>query len=254
MIRCRLGPTNLYIVGGGSNAPAIFQSSFTSDPWILRVLEHTAGYSPTAAAKFAADGSGCAASPRTDSGSGPPAPDNNKKRIWHAMRRAHEDGLLSSRSVSVFAATFQLCFDEQLAAFQIGEWHGDVRVFDFLKRSMAAVATRSVCGSLILDANPGFVEAFWEYAKFAEAPAFGSPRWLLNRKAVPARERFRGMCSEWYKLAEDEFDWDDGSAQRDVSWEPVFGSRISRGLAQWGKLFDFSAESLGAAYALLLFG
>ncbi|KAK9425270.1 putative Cytochrome P450 [Seiridium unicorne] len=236
-----------FLVSGGSSVSAIFRSSFTSDPWILRILEHTAGYSSTDLAKFMADESGCATLPRPNS-SGPVAPD---KRIWYAMHRTHEEGLVSARSVAAFSASFQEFLGHQLSEFPTGEWV-EVRIFDFLKKHMSIAATRSVLGSRILDINPGFIEAFWQYEQFGESLSFGLP--CLNRQAISARERFRCMCRKWYELADQEFDWDIAELPNHTDWEPIFGSRISRGLAHWGKSFGFSVESLGAAYALLLFG
>ncbi|KAK9778549.1 putative Cytochrome P450 [Seiridium cardinale] len=247
VVRCRLGPLTLHLVPGGSSVSAIFRSSFTSDPWILRILEHTAGYTSTDLAKFMADKSGCATLPRLSS-SGPVAP---YKRIWYAMHRTHEEGLVSARSVAAFSASFQEFLGHQLSEFRTAEWVR-VRIFDFLKKHMSIAATLSVLGSRILDINPGFIEAFWQYEQFAESLSFGLP--CLNRQAISSRERFCCMCRKWYELAEQEFDWDIAELPHNPDWEPVFGSRISRGLARWGKSFGFSVESLGAAYALLLFG
>jgi len=248
-VKCRLGPLNLYLVGGHSSVSAIFRSSFTSEPWIFRILEHTAKYVPSDLAKFIKDESGGATLPR-NMNTDLPVPE---KRIWHAMHRTHEEFLVSARSVNAFAASFQTFYSQQLAIYPVGEWVEDVRVLDFLRQNMAAAATRSVLGPKIIDVNPGFIDAFWNYEKFAETLAFGLPSWL-NQRAVRARERFRAMCGKWYALADQEFDWDIAGSQQDPDWEPIFGSQISRGLARWAKSFDFSADSMGAVYILLLFG
>ncbi|KAF2177972.1 cytochrome P450 [Zopfia rhizophila CBS 207.26] len=248
VVQCRLGPMTLHLVSGGSTVSAVFRSSFTSDPWILRILQHTAGYASTDLAKFSADDSGCATLPRKDS-TGSTAPE---KRIWHAMHRTHEEGLVSAHSVGAFSASFQECFREELSTLPVGNWV-EVRVSDFLKKHMSIAATRSVLGSRILEVNAGFIDTFWEYEQFGESLSFGLPSWL-NRRAISARERFRCMCRKWYKLADQEFDWDTVALHQDEEWEPIFGSQISRGLARWGKQFSFSVESFGAAYALLLFG
>ncbi|KAI0598179.1 hypothetical protein F4775DRAFT_200615 [Biscogniauxia sp. FL1348] len=104
-----------------------------------------------------------------------------------------------------------------------GTWAENVQVFDFLKRTVTTAARKAVLGSRVIDSNPGFVDAFWEYERFVEPLSFGLPTWL-NRRDVKARD-------------------------------PVPG-RWSRGnyLAWWPKAFDFSAQSQGAAFALFLFG
>lgn len=239
----------MYLVTGGNNTSAIFRSSFSSDPWILRILEHSGGYSPTDLAKFSTDQSGGARVPRKGS-SRPPVPE---KRIWHAKHRLHDESLVNSRSVNALSMAFQDFFNRQLDAFPVGEWVEDVRILDFMRRNMATAATCSVLGSRILEINPGFLDAFWKYEKYVEPLAFGLPHWL-NRRAVRARDQFRAMCLKWYEIADYEFDWDGVKLREDVDWEPVFGSQISRGLARWVKSFDFAAESIGGLYALFAFG
>ncbi|KAI1654489.1 putative cytochrome P450 [Daldinia decipiens] len=250
IVQCRIGPLNLHLVTGGSNISAIFRSSFTSDPWILRILQHSAGYSPTDLAKFRQDESGSANLPR----SGSTRFFSPEKRIWYALHRTYNDGLVGAHPVDAFSASFQSSFSQKLAMFLPGEWV-EVRVFDFLKRHMMTAATNSVLGPRIIEVNPGFEDAFWQYEKAVETLAFGLPSWL-NREGVRARDRFSAMCLKWYKLADQEFDWDNSKSHEGVplDLEPVFGSQISRGLAQWSRSFGFSADSVGAVYALFLFG
>lgn len=204
---------------------------------------------PSDVAKFSQDRSGGAVQPRIGSDGVPPP----EKRIWYAMHRMYDEGLLGAHPVKAFSASFQTFFGQQLASFPAGEWADEVQIFEFLKQNMSIAATRAVLGTRMLDDNPDFVDAFWQYEKFVETLAFGLPKWL-NRRGVRARNRFRAMCVKWYEVADREFDWDGIGPDKGPDWEPVFGSRISRGLAQWAKSFDFSTESIGAAYALFHFG
>ncbi|KAH6659053.1 cytochrome P450 [Truncatella angustata] len=252
IVQCRLGPMNIHFVTGGNNVSAIFRSSFTSEPWILSVLRHSGGYAPKDLAKFAADQSGSAHLPR----SGTTAKDRSlpapEERIWHAKTRLHDEALIGPRAVDAFSAAFQTFFGDQLTeASPVGKWVEDVRIFDFLRQNMSTAATRSALGSRIFELNPDLTEAFWDYEKYVESLAFGLPHWL-SRRAVRARDRFRGMCLKWYEDADRQFEWDGGELNE--AWEPLFGSQVSRGLARWVKSFDFSADSIGGIYALFLFG
>ncbi|KAF4636505.1 hypothetical protein G7Y89_g1575 [Cudoniella acicularis] len=247
IIQCRLGPLNLYHIAGSSNVSAIFRSSFTSDPWILRILEHTAGYAPTDLLKFSEDNSGGATVPRNDTAQ------QQQKRIWYAMHRMYDEYLVSTHPVASFSTSFQTFFNKQLDTLPVGDWIEEVRILDFLRQNMSTAATRSVLGSRIIDVNPGFIDAFWEYDKVAETLAFGLPTWL-NKKGVLARDRLCAMCRKWYEIANQELDWDSVESNQDADWEPVFGLRISRALARWAKSFDFSVESISAVYTLFLFG
>ncbi|KAK7974515.1 hypothetical protein PG989_016363 [Apiospora arundinis] len=249
VIRCRLGPMDLHLVTGGSNVSAIFRSSFISDPWVLRILGSTGGYATSELAKFAEDDTGSATLPRRGS-SGPVA---FEKRIWYGLHRMEENGLINFRAVDAFVITYQELFLPCLTRFPVGKWVADVRVYEFLKLNMASAATQWMMGSKVLDVNPDFIEAFWDYEQFGESLSFGLPK-CLTRKAVTARERFRLMCLKWYKAIDQKLDMHDASAAGEPSWDPIIGSRISREMIKWAKAFEFSDDSLGAAYALLLFG
>ncbi|KAH8772004.1 cytochrome P450 [Diaporthe sp. PMI_573] len=249
VVQCRLGPMKLNLVTGSSNVSAIFRASFSSEPWVIRILQHSAGYTPKDVAKFIGDETGAASKPRN----GSTTDSSPEQRIWRAMHRMYDESLVSTHPVKVFSRHFQRFFALQLAKFQAGKWSENVQLYDLLRQDMATAATHAVMGKRILEVNPGFVDAFWEYEQVVEALAFGLPSWM-NQKGIRVRDRFRAMCIKWYETADREFDWDNKVAIADRDWEPVFGARISRELGQWAKSFDFSAESVGAAYCLFLFG
>ncbi|KAK4157553.1 cytochrome P450 [Chaetomidium leptoderma] len=258
VVRCRLGPLDLHLVGGGNNASAIFRASCHSDPWILRIMQ-SAGYMPADIATLTKDDSGRGTIPRPGSTANA-AGIALDQRIWHALHRMYDENLVSTQSADALANHFQTAFHQQLVAAPappppVGggeEWVDDVHIFGTLRRTMATAATHAVLGSLILDVNPGFVDAFWEYERYVETLEFGLPEWL-NRSAVRARARFRDMCRRWYEVADRTYDWaaDDAS---DTNWEPAFGSPVSRGLARWAKSFGFSADTMGPLFMLFIFG
>lgn len=248
VVQCRLGPMKLYLVSGGSNVSAIFRASFTSEPWLIRILQHSAGYTKKDLDKFIEDRSGVATQPRN----GSDADNSPETRIWHAMHRMFNESLISADPVKVMSHQFQSFFAHQLAKFPHNKWVENLQIYRFMRQDMTSAATSAVVGRRILEVNPEFVDAFWDYEEVVEGLAFGLPSWI-NRRGVRARDRIRAMCTKWYEIADREFDWDEvTNANQD--WEPVFGAPISRRLAQWSKSFDFSAESVGAAYCLFLFG
>ncbi|KAI0451598.1 cytochrome P450 [Xylaria acuta] len=238
VLKCYLGPLKMHFISA-KHISIIFRSSFASEPWIERIIEHAAGYSLSDVAKFSRDVSGCASTALTSDG-----------RIWYAMHRMYDESLVSSSSVNMLSESFQVFFAQQLSMRNGVE---EIRLLDFLKKNMATAATRAMFGDRILDVNPGFVDAFWEWDQYAETLAFGLPSWL-NRKALTARNRVRAMCLKWYEIAIQEFDLTGVGSLEGVHWEPVFGSRMSTGLAQWGKSFGFSPDSMGASYSLAVFG
>ncbi|KAI2610568.1 hypothetical protein GGR54DRAFT_651721 [Hypoxylon sp. NC1633] len=101
--------------------------------------------------------------------------------------------------------------------------------------------------------NISFVDAFWDFEKQGETLAFGMSSWI-NRRAVMARDRFCAMCLKWYEIADQEYDWENATNQKDIEWEPIFGSEISKAHIRWIKLFKFSRQTIGAIFALFLLG
>ncbi|KAK3291992.1 cytochrome P450 [Chaetomium fimeti] len=279
VIRCRLGPLDLHLLRGGNgnnnnisngsnnsnsngsnHGPPLFRATCHSDPWTLRIMR-SAGYTPRDLAKLARDDSGAAATPRpgvAGGAGGAGGPD----RIWHALHRLYDSALASARATDAFADRFQAALHAELVApcpgpgpghgGEAGEWTEGVRIFDTLKRTMTAAATHAALGPLMAEVNPGFVDAFWAYECHVEGLAFGLPDWL-NREAVRARARFSDMCRRWYEVAEPRFEWD-ASGDGAEEWEPVFGSRLSSGLARWARRFGFEADSMGPVFMLLHFG
>jgi hypothetical protein len=250
-VTCWLGPLKIHFVTGGSNVSIIFRSSFTSEPWINRIQKHAAGYTSIDLQKFAEDTSGGASLPRKGTNS-PPQP--LEKRIWYAMHRMNEEGLMNDYSVTTFTRTYQVFFNEQVSKFPVGEWVEDIRIYAFLKQSMAVAATRSMLGDRIMDLYPDMVEAFWDWEQYGETLAFGMAEWL-NKRAVAARNRFCDMCFGWYTIARKEYD------QRGVDqnvrigeWEPILGSEMSRGHVRWMQNFEFADRTIGGIFALFSFG
>lgn len=231
---------------GGNNISTLFRSSFNSEPWLLKILEKAAGYVPADMANYYADQTGGGTLPRRGGPEIPP-----EKRIWHGIHRMHDETLLGPRNIAAFAKSFQRFFGRELSAFPAKEWVEDVHIFDFLKNRMGDASTRAFLGPRIIDMNPGFMNAFWQYERQAEKLAFGLPTWM-NRRAIRMRDQLNNMCRKWYELSDLEYDWTDPN--QDVEWEPLFGLAHSRGLVRWAKSFNFSNQSIGAAFSLFMFG
>jgi len=222
----------------------LFRSSFSSNPWVSRIIEHTGGYEREDVAKFHKDTSGGARIQRA----GHEQPPEN--RIWFEMHSLYNDSLIAQMPVEAFTSAFQAAFVKEL--FTSSEWT-EVQILGFLRRHMFNAATIATFGPRILETNPGFVDVFWEYEKYAEGLSFGLPS-FLNTRARQARDRFNAQCGKWFEMADREFDWQGGDVSPDEEFEPVFGSRLSRRLAQWGKSFRFSRKTMGGVYGLIFFG
>ncbi|KAI1746710.1 cytochrome P450 [Xylaria castorea] len=248
VVQCQLGPLNLYFITGTTHVSTLFKTSFSSDPWVLRILERIAGYLPVNLVKFSRDNSGCSRQPLVGSDESV----RPEERIWYALHNNYSKALIGPQSVQTFSKSYQAYFDRQLAVLMNKEAAGGLDVFNFLRQSMSNAATRAMFGPGIIDVNPDFIDAFWKFEKWAEPLVFGLPSWL-NRTGIKARDRMNAMCTKWYELSDRKFDWDSAMAGTDDEWEPIFGSPMSRGLARWGKSFNFSTDSMGPVYTLFVF-
>lgn len=64
----------------------------------------------------------------------------------------------------------------------------------------------------------------------------------------------RTMCSNGWKVAHSTVDCKlTQPSQFAVEWEPELGSPFSRALTRWSKSLNFTVETIGAIYTLLLF-
>ncbi|KAI1438101.1 putative cytochrome P450 [Xylaria sp. CBS 124048] len=197
-----------------------------------------AAYAPADMAHFYADRSGPTSVPRISEDNGNIKPPKN--RIWYESHRMHDETPIVTRPVNYFAASFQNFLWEGTRGFprqRIGRRRGHRPI---LQNVDVDSGYSGILGPRIIELNTGFIEAFWKYEKVPEVLAFGLPPWL-NRRAVSVRDQFGAMCRQWYE-------------QRCVNWELVFGSQISKGLVQWAKDFEFSAEGIGGAFALFVYG
>ncbi|KAI0103255.1 hypothetical protein GGR51DRAFT_561940 [Nemania sp. FL0031] len=79
------------------------------------------------------------------------------------------------------------------------------------------VHPRSTSGSAT-----NFIDAFWQFEKWAELLVFGLPSWL-NTAGIKARDRMIAMCTRWYKLSERKLDWDAVMDSPDTNGSPYSG-------------------------------
>ncbi|KAK4184524.1 cytochrome P450 [Podospora australis] len=258
IIQYQLGPMKMYLMGNATTNvhAAIFRSAFTADPWILRIMEN-AGYQPSDLATLSADTTGNASVPyrprRRGSDIEKDAPTKNQpqqqERVWYPLHKMYDENLVSAKAVDKLAPYYQTFWIEQLPSVEQG-WIEDVKVGDFIKSHMTHAATKTIFGSLILEVNPGFVDAFWGFEKHVETLTIGLPDWL-NQPAIRGRNKFRGMCRKWFELADTQYDW---TRSDTPDWEPVFGSGVAKGLAGWAKSLGFKADTMGPLYILFFFG
>lgn len=166
-----------------------------------------------------------------------------EKRIWkktHATGNAH---LASGPSVTVLTNKFTECFIQELSKEPKGKTL-TVPLYAFFKKAMATGSMTSVIGSEMYKLNPDFNETYWNYDDAFLMMAIGMPKFLYW-KGHAARNRMLAATKKWIKSAWKNTDRE--SPQED--WEPHFGSRFIRQLAE--NMADVGISGDGQASALL---
>ncbi|KAB8233411.1 uncharacterized protein BDW43DRAFT_311127 [Aspergillus alliaceus] len=99
---------------------------------------------------------------------------------------------------------------------------------------MAEVALVVLMGSGIVELNPEFWPAMWEFARLALQ--------LIE---------FHGICRRSLDAGNSEFDWN--GPDIDAEWEPLYGPRMARELISWAKK-NLSLETTAGIVATFVFG
>lgn len=195
--------------------------------------------------KFASDKSGRSKAPA------PGAEDvRDDQRYWLGHDRVYAEYLTNHRYSDDLALSFQKLFSQALEKEVSTTWT-TVGLLELLKNTMAESAIISLFGSQILDLNPGFLKCYWEFDDIAGTLVWGLPD-FMQRSSVKVRNRLHEMTKKHIDSAWTHFDWNGPDA--DSSWEPHFGSRLSRETAKWLRHGGFSDQAAAGHTLASLFG
>lgn len=195
--------------------------------------------------KFARDTSGRQKTPAPGSEDTP-----EDKRYWLQHDRLYHDFLTKPEYTNSLAQSFNRFFSERLDEEHIGEW-STVQLFDVLKKKMGESAIISLFGTKIVDINPGFVEAYWKFDDIAGPLVWGMPN-FLQRKSIKIRDNLHRMTRNHIDSAWRHFDWNGSDSES--TWDPHFGTRLSRECAKWLREGGFSNQAAAGHTLASLFG
>jgi len=217
-------------------------TSLSSDKFLLMVYESVQCMTKEDLAKFASDKTGRLPAPAEGAAhSGP--------RYWEGIHHVFAENLARSTATASLTARFYTFFQEKLEYYPLGEWT-TVNLFQFMRTDMAGAATKALSGERILQRNPDFLEAFWDYDSVITRLLYALPRWL-DPKPWKIRERFHRMAIEWVREDFDTADWEN---LPDDDWHPVLGLCFIREYLNWGKNMGLSVESRAGYYLGFILG
>ncbi|KAL3471727.1 cytochrome P450 [Aspergillus californicus] len=249
IIKFTLGPKKLYMVSGEKNIQAINRPSHSISPdvFFLEVMANVWGAKAHEVAKFAQDKTGRSKNPIQIPGYEHEA---GQPRLWHGQHHVYSEYLQRADHANALSDKYFELFSEKLVKQPLGEWVEGVSLSQFFESEMAEAALVALMGPRIVELNPGFWPAMWEFARLAPRLMWGLPRWI-NPKPWQIREEFHGMCRRYVDAAGEEFNWDGPDA--DAEWEPHYGSRMARELITWAKS-NLSPETTAGMVATFIFG
>lgn len=234
------------MVSGEKNIHAINQTtpSISPDVFFLQVMDNVWGMPKSELAMFEQDKSGRRKNP---------LPGHNVKsgqpRLWHGQHHVYSEYLLRADYSTRLADEYFRLFSERLTKQPLGEWK-ELSLTKFFESDMAESALIALMGPRIIELNPGFWPAMWEFARLAPQLMWGLPKWM-NPKPWAIREEFHDMCGRYVDSALDQFDWNGPDA--DADWEPHFGSRMARELVGWATE-HLSRDTIAGMVATFIFG
>lgn len=228
------------------NVRALFRPSRSLSPdiFMLDVMQYVWAANEAEMRKFRRDKSGRMqkALPGTED-------TPHHERYWASQHHLFYEFFARSDATNTLGALYYERFLEKLERIPPDEWKTD-SVMRFMMNDMSESAVVTIFGTKMLELNPGFMEAMWDFMTTVAELPFGPPRWL-NPRPWRNRDRFHQMTSKYLAAAWANFDWQGPDA--DADWEPHFGSRAARELALWMK-GNLSPETSGGQVAAVVFG
>lgn len=234
------------MVSGEKNIQAINQPSHSISPdvFFMQVMANVWGAKKGELAKFAQDKSGRRKNPVPGHDVKPGQP-----RLWHGQHHVYSEYLQRPDCSNFLTEKYFQLFSERLGRQPLGEWR-EVSLVRFFESDMAEAALVALMGPRILELNPDFWPAMWEFARFAPRLMWGLPSWL-NPQPWRVRHDFHAMCRRYVDSAAREFDW--SGPDVGAEWEPHYGSRMARELVAWATK-NLSPETTAGMVATFIFG
>ena len=234
------------MVAGEQNIQAINTPSPTISPdvFFIEVMKNVWGSKQNELEKFKADKSGRRKNPIP--GHEVPA---GQPRLWAGQHHVYAEYLQRTEHSNHLTEKYYELFSEKLENQPLGEWQ-DISLSHFFEHDMAEAALVALMGKHIVELNPGFWAAMWEFARLAPQLMWGLPS-IINPAPLKIRKEFHDMCRKYVDAAKKNFDWDGPNSN--AEWEPHYGSRMARELVSWATE-HLSPETTAGMCATFIFG
>ena len=95
----------------------------------------------------------------------------------------------------------------------------------FFKKEFGSAATDAICGSILRQVNPNFMEGLDEYDQGMPSLTKGFPRWMIP-KSYAVRDKLLDNIKQWHSIARTQFKT--SSIDADGDFDPYWGFEFMR--------------------------
>ena len=143
----------------------------------------------------------------------------------------------------------------------------EIGLATWVRDQMFKASTYTVLGKRVLEVYPELIEDFWDFDRAMLPLFFGLPK-LVIPEDFKIRDKVLSGMQRWQEVAWEECKGQPLDPDDDVSWEPIYGSRVirarqrsymykgltmqSKAASDLGMIFGLSSNAIPAAYWMLL--
>ncbi|PSN67991.1 cytochrome P450 [Corynespora cassiicola Philippines] len=215
--------TTLTLLQERPSITSLWHSSSVSSPInaFVFVLQHVFGMSEAALAPYRADDSGPFPRPHPKSGI------EERNRVAYLVHRNMTTGMVGKGlgpARERLEGGVRRRVGEVLGGGSEDGWVEREDLLRFVYEIVGLAVIEALCGPLLLECNPTFVEDFWVYDAKVPFMARAVPRWVMP-KAYRARETLLKQLKNWYTTARSRFKKEGLGSDGDSS---AWGSEMMR--------------------------
>ena len=236
-------------MAGSDNVVTVFKQTRNLAPKqaILDALCNVFGVSKKAVAFHAADDSGTAFNPYSQS---KVEPHNRIFYLQHKTLVAH----LSGSSLNELTRRFLDVLRNRIVKSSIGsEWEDMPDLHSFLQLELFQASVEAMCGPNFLRLSPNFPQEFWEFDRCTPDLFKGYPRWV-KPQSYRALEKVLKSVKQWHASAREHYDANQ-TLPNNEDWDDYYGSKLIKERLEYCKKMEpmdadaVASEDLGLLWA-----
>lgn len=164
------------------------------------------------------------------------------------------DYMLRTDRVNELTVTFVRKLGEELAQDEGLDDGKEIEtgLATWLRDHMFKASTYAFMGKRILEVYPDLTQDFWDFDKGMLSLFYGLPKVMLPEEYKARDKTIRGL-QQWHRVAWEECNHEPIDPD-DVSWEPIYGSRLNRARQRFYMFKGFASNAKASSDLGMIFG